>query len=232
MMKMIQFKKPPTANAQRPTSNGVGGGGRWRLEVSKLPLFCRALLALLAGATFAAAQSNNVPGATDYGRFSAFITERNIFNPNRYPHYNRPPPPPPPRFTPQFTLVGTMSYTKGMFAFFDGNDSNLRKVLYPTDTNGIAGFVVADITATNVTLQSADKKRTVPLSIGQSMRQEGGAWQLASQGGYLERTSSRESATPATDSASPDTSAGASNSALEGNDVLKRLMQQRQQEIK
>ena len=42
-----------------------------------------------------------------------------------------------PRNTPTFTLVGTMSYEKGMFAFFDGNQSNLRKVLYQSDTEMI-----------------------------------------------------------------------------------------------
>ena len=30
------------------------------------------------------AQSNGVPGPTDYATFSRFITDRNIFDPNRY----------------------------------------------------------------------------------------------------------------------------------------------------
>jgi hypothetical protein len=198
--------------------------------------FWAALALALANGYFAAAQSTNVPGPTDYSRFTAFITGRNIFNPNRYarssPTYH--PPTPPSRPLPAFTLVGTMSYTKGMFAFFDGNQSNLRKVLYPSDTNGIAGFTVAEITSTNVTLQSADKKQTENLKIGDTMRQEGNTWQLASRGGYSGRTSYGDSAAPVVDSASPDTSAGTTSgsSALEGNDVLKRLMQQRQQELK
>ena len=81
-----------------------------------------------------------------------------------------------------FTLVGTMSYEKGMFAFFDGNNSDLRKVLYQSDSNGIAGYTVAEITPGAVKLQSADKKQTVEMKIGDTMRQEGSEWLLAGQG--------------------------------------------------
>lgn len=205
----------------------------------------------LANGWSAAAQSNRVPGPTDYGRFSSFITERNIFNPNRYAINSSTPrpyrPQPVPRNAPTFTLVGTMSYEKGMFAFFDGNQSNLRKVLYQSDSNNIAGFTLAEITLAGVKLQAADKKQTVELKIGQGMQQQGGSWQLAMQGGYsgggnsgfgdfggrrgFGSTSYDESAAPAADSSSPDASA-APSPALEGNDILKKLMQQRQQELK
>ncbi len=207
-----------------------------------------ALALLLAGGFSAAAQSNRVPGPMDYGRFSSFITERNIFNPNRYAIYSPTSHPvihQVPHNAPTFTLVGTMSYEKGMFAFFDGNQSNLRKVLYQSDSNSIAGFTLADITLAGVKLQTADKKQTVDLKIGQGMRQEGIAWQLASSGGFFgggngdfggrnrgfDSGSSGESAPAAADSSSPDASA-APSSALEGNDVLKKLMQKREQELK
>jgi len=202
----------------------------------------------LAGGFSAAAQSNNgVPGPTDYGRFSSFITERNIFNPNRYAIFSSTPRPPrpPPRNAPSFTLVGTMSYEKGMFAFFDGNQSNLRKVLYQSDSNNIAGFTLAEITPAGVKLQAADKKQIVELKIGQGMQQQGSAWQVASSGGFFsggngdfggrnrgfESGSSGESPAPAADSSSPDAGA-APSPALEGNDRLKQLMERRQQELK
>ena len=222
-----------------------GGFGPVRKPALRL-----ALALLLAGGFSAAAQSNSnrVPGPTDYGRFSSFITERNIFNPNRYAIYSptsRPVVRRPPPNAPTFTLVGTMSYEKGMFAFFDGNQSNLRKVLYQSDSNSIAGFTLAEITLAGVKLQAADKKQIVEMKIGQAMHQEGSSWQLASQGGSFgggnggfggrnrgfDSGSSRESAAPAADSSSPDTSA-APSPALEGNDILKKLMQQRQQELK
>jgi hypothetical protein len=202
----------------------------------------------LANGWSAAAQSNRVPGPTDYARFSSFITERNIFNPNRYAIYSptsRPVVRRPPPNAPTFTLVGTMSYEKGMFAFFDGNQSNLRKVLYQSESNSIAGFTLAEITLAGVKLQAADKKQIVEMKIGQAMRQEGSSWQLTSQGGFFgggngdfggrnrgfDGGSSGESAAPAVDSSSPDAGA-APSPALEGNDILKKLMQQRQQELK
>ena len=202
----------------------------------------------LANGWSAAAQSNRVPGPNDYGRFSSFITERNIFNPNRYAIYSptsRPVVRQAPRNAPTFTLVGTMSYEKGMFAFFDGNQPNLRKVLYQSDSNSIAGFTLAEITPAGVKLQAADKKQIVELKIGQGMQQQGNNWQLASQGGFFsggnggfggrprgfDSTSSGDSAAPAADSSSPDAGA-APSPALEGNDILKKLMQQRQQELK
>ncbi len=210
------------------------------------------LVLALANGWSATAQRNRtsgptVPGPNDYTQFSQFITTRNIFDPNRFvirgsiirPTFQQP------RNPPMFTLVGTMSYEKGMFAFFDGNQSNLRKVLYQSESNSIAGFTLAEITPAGVKLQAADKKEIVELKIGQGMQQEGNSWQKASQGGFsggrnggfggrnrgFDSGSSDESAAPAADSSSPDTSA-APGSDLSGNDVLKKLMQQRQQELK
>ena len=189
-----------------------------------------ALALALANGFLAGAQSNNVPGPADYAAFSRFISERNIFDPNRYPrnsgnnvrHYQ---PTRINRSAPAFTLVGTMSYAKGMFAFFDGNNADLRKVLYQADTNDIAGFTVADITLTGVTLQTADKKRTVQMKIGDLMRLEDNEWQLAGPGQLDSGADAAESTAPAaTENSSPAASGNAS-------DILKKLMQQREQEL-
>ena len=40
----------------------------------------------LAGNFSASAQSNGTAGDADYTKFSGFITDRNIFDPNRVPH--------------------------------------------------------------------------------------------------------------------------------------------------
>jgi hypothetical protein len=193
-----------------------------------------AVLALaLANGFIAAAQSNGVPGPQDYGRFSSFVTDRNIFDPGRYARNSSTPRPiftQRVRYAPSFTLVGTMSYEKGMFAFFDGNQSELRKVLYQSDSDSIAGYTVAEITQTGVTLQTADKKQTVQLKIGDMMRQEGSSWQLAGQGELPAGTGAVESTAPA-DNSSPDTGSAPASSAAP-NDILKKLMQQREQELK
>ena len=185
---------------------------------------------------------NNVPGPTNYAQFSGFIAVRNIFNPARFAIIsNQSRPPRPPQAGPAFSLVGTMSYEKGMFAFFDGNNYDLRKVLYASDTNSIAGYTVAEITPAGVQLQSADKKQTLRLKIGDVMRQNGDAWQLSGQGdlsvgvvggfgtgggsaapGVTGNTSVPEAGSAPSPAPSP---------ALEGNDTLRKLMQQRQSEL-
>ena len=78
----------------------------------------------LANGFYAAAQSNGTP--PDYATFSRVITERNIFDPNRYSHAPGAPRTYRPRSrsmvnsAPAFSLVGTMSYAKGQFAFSAG----------------------------------------------------------------------------------------------------------------
>jgi hypothetical protein len=186
----------------------------------------------LANGFGAAAQSNSAPSSTDYAQFSRFITERNIFDPNRFSHsspgastYR----PKVSRSAPAFTLVGTMNYEKGMFAFFDGNNSDLRKVLYESDSNSIAGYTVAEITLSGVKLQTADKKQTVQLKIGDMMRQEGSEWRRSETGESSAFTSGDNSA--AAEDASP-TADSAPSSASAPNDILKKLMQKREQELK
>src|ERR1700761_1428930 len=56
--------------------------------------------------------TDHVPGPTDYDAFSGFISERNIFDPNRVPHYSGAPRPISQRVrsdAPFLSLVGIMS---------------------------------------------------------------------------------------------------------------------------
>jgi hypothetical protein len=107
---------------------------------------------------------------------SAFhlISERNIFNANRSGgqvvlRTSRP------RSVDSFTLVGTMAYEKGAFAFFEGSRSEYTKAL---KTNGvIAGHKVVDVLDGGVKLESDGKIQE--LSVGSAMRrEEEGAWRL------------------------------------------------------
>ena len=127
---------------------------------------------------------------------------------------------------PYFSLVGTMNYRKGMIAFFDGNDSDYRKVLSPDGV--IAGYKVVEITQRGVKLVAAGKP--VEMKVGAQMRQENkGEWQLAGSG-ELPAAATAANEAPAADE-TPAASA-APSSASEPNDVLKKLMQQREQELK
>ena len=186
-----------------------------------------ALGALLADGRPAAAQTTNAPAATNATNYLSFqiIVERNIFYPNRYAHASHSHGRSISRSAPYFALVGTLSSRNGMLAFFDGNDSDYSKVLSPDGV--IAGYKVVEITLRGAKLEAAGKP--VEMKVGAQMRQEGkGEWQLAEPGELPASTTGTE--TPATDE-TPAASAAA-GSASEPNDVLKKLMQQRGQELK
>ena len=201
--------------------------GCWMLDVFQKRA---AILVLLGSATFAFAQSNGVPSPTDYARFSSFVTDRNIFDPSRQPHSYTPGNRPRVRTrtrteTPGIVLVGTMSYEKGWFAFFNGNSDELKKALRVGEK--IADYTVAGILPGSVRLESADKKAQLDLKVGDGLRQENGKWVFAGTG----EVAAAPVASPANDSANEDKSAPAAPpSAVEQNDVLKRLMQMREKE--
>jgi hypothetical protein len=201
-----------------------------KLRFTKILLLTCALI-FARGNWFALAQSNGVPGSTDYSAFSRFISARNIFDPNRYAKIGSRPRPRPRPYTysksaPTFSLVGTMSYGKGLFAFFDGNDSDLKKIL---KVNGeIADYTVTKISPTVVTLQSADKKQ-IELRVGDLMRQESGHWELAGQGEVPTGTSSPISGNGETPAAAENNSVPSTGNSA-ADEVLKRLMQQKEQE--
>ena len=204
----------------------------------KLPIsnFFLVLATVLAGGAGAQAQSNGVPGPAEYAKFSAFVTDRNIFDPNRTPHYyssgSRPRTRTRTRSTaaPALTLVGTMSYEKGMFAFFNGNDSDLKKALRVTEK--IADYTVVDISPNHVKLETADKKKQFDMNVGDAMRQENGKWVLAGPGEISNEPSAAETtaSSAGSDTSSDSATPAAPSAATEPNDVLKRLMQLREKE--
>ena len=189
--------------------------------------------------------STNIPGPTNYTRFSQFISQRNIFNPARFAIVAGQRPPVvrqgPPPVTPTFGLVGTMAYEKGMFAFFDGNNSQYQKVLYASESNTIAGFIVADVTTSGVKLQSADKTQSLTFKIGDTLRQQDdGSWDFGGAGGAFASpgaggfgaASSASGFMPSTSTEPSAAAPVAPSAAVQGNDILRRLMQERQQQLK
>jgi hypothetical protein len=130
--------------------------------------------------------------------------------------------------------VGTMSYQKGMFAFFSGNNYDLKKILPVSGT--IAGYTVTEITLNSVKIQGADKKEIV-LQIGDQMREENNGWQLvalgdAPAGSGMGDSSSSSAVDNSSASSAADSTAVAPSANVGSNDVLKRLMQLREQENK
>ncbi len=204
------------------------------MKLSRIKIILLAALTL-GGAFGAQAQSNGVPGDADYAKFSSFITERNIFDPNRYPRNSKTATKRPTTRTrtrtvgaPFVSLVGTMSYEKGLFAFFNSNNSDLKKILAVDDE--IAGYKVKVITANAVTLVGADKKEVL-MKVGEQMHQEGNNWLLNSRTESASSTATTESVPEAeTATEATETPAATPSANLESNDVLKRLMQLREKE--
>jgi hypothetical protein len=213
------------------------------MKLPRTPLILALVLA--GGGAFAQSRNgSNVPGPEDYSAFSRFITDRNIFDPNRQPHaygtrVTRTRTRTTPRQSssaPAFSLVGTMAYEKGYFAFFNGNSDELRKSM--SAPGSIAGYVVTEITPGRAVLESADKTEKLELKVGDVMREENGKWEMSGRGDLPSgRAAPRgTSGTMSSGSAEPPAEGGGAEAATtpasagEPNDILKRLMEKREQE--
>jgi hypothetical protein len=182
---------------------------------------CITAVWILARPSIVLAQDTNRPARTELSSFK-IIEDRNIFNANRSGRQNRANPDArKPVKIDIFKLVGSMTYDNGSHAFFDGSSSAYRKAIKANEK--IAGFKVCGITLSSVQLEDGDKR--IELRIGSEMRREDeGEWKLIAASAS---TSSFDSSSSAT--ASDSTNAG---SGGEASDILKRLMQQREQELK
>ncbi len=186
---------------------------------------------IIAGLMFAstfgasAVETNGLaPGGSSRVDYVSFrmIADRNIFNPHRAKGVpNRPPQRTEPERivrSDRFALLGTMSYEKGRYAFFDGSSTEFRKVAKPEDS--IAGFKIAEVAPTCVKLLLTNGQ-LLELCVGMQMKKsEEQGWQLAGKAEAAEGT---------TRSFSSSSSSSAS-SGPESEDVLKRLLEKRSQE--
>ena len=155
--------------------------------------------------------TNGTPARLDYSAFR-LVAERNIFDPNRSPRSSRAPTQP--KTVDSFSLVGTMSYEKGDFAFFDGSSSDYKKVLKTNDV--IAGYKLVTISPELVKIASGTNQLELRVGV-QMRRREDGNWERAagSAAYAASSTSSNQSETSTT---------GADN------DVIKKMMQRREKE--
>ena len=180
--------------------------------------FGASLILLAASCLAGRAQGTNTPARPDYQAFK-ILTERNIFDPNRSSDSSTRSEPRKTARVEFFALLGTLSYEKGNFAFFDGSGFAYRKALETGDT--IAGYKIAEITAAGVKLEANGKQ--VVLSVGMQMKkQDEGEWQLAG------RAESLAASVPATASNEKNENGSGGGES----DVLKKLMQKREQELK
>jgi hypothetical protein len=161
------------------------------------------------------------------------IAQRNIFNPNRSARGNGRPAGGErarPARTESFTLVGTMLYESGQFAFFDSSSSSYKKVVKAGDS--IAGYKLNEVTANGVKLEA--KGKTVSLSVGQKMRKpEQGEWSPSGTGAAeIDASASTSETTSTSGESDTSTTSAAGGSNADEDEAVKRLMKKREEEMK
>lgn len=172
----------------------------------------------------ASAQQTNALARPDFAEFK-LIAERNVFDATRRPHRA------PTRETRQgpviesVSLVGTLISGKGTFAFFDGTSSEHRKAV---EVNGaMAGYKVAAILPDAVKLESGSTG--IEMRVGAQLRHDpAGGWRLATPGEPVAEAAE----TPAGAAPPPGSGSPVPVSGGDANDVLQKLQQQREQELK
>lgn len=196
-------------------------------------LFILALVLLTAAGRKAGAQTTNSSSRLDYPSFQ-IISDRNIFNPNRSGRAGRSTRKEPEKAvkTESFALVGTMSYEKGSFAIFDGSSSEYRTVLKPAET--IAGYKITEIAYDHVKLAStATNGVDIELAVGMQMkRQDEEEWRPGARTGSFATSSGPAAPSATSEASSGSNSSPGSTSGGGASDILKRLMEKREQELK
>lgn len=168
----------------------------------------------------------------DFSEFRV-ISQRNIFNLNRVPPRaaRTPVAQPPPALVDAFSLVGTMTYEKGQYAFFDGTRPDYQKVLQPTHT--IGGYKLVAVLPSSVRLETQGIQ--FEMKLGMQLRRDETSARLCDDSLSVSDYKSVPSATPMVapaPSAGPPASASSSEPAPDAGEILKRLMQKREQELK
>ena len=213
------------------------------------------LVILVVGRPTAQAGPEKPAPSLDFDSFR-MITERNIFDPNRSPQGR-----PRSRHQGSsrragaefFCLVGTLISERGAFAFFDGSSSQYRAVLEAS--NNIAGYTIARIAPNQVSLETTNGD-AVQLPVGMQMSKHPDGWILASRSesfvpgagdagdadGPTSQPGQRVDSDAAADPAEAPGARAASDRGTQtaakpdpgssgAADVLKRLMQRREQEL-
>ena len=198
------------------------------------------LLAWIAfGSGLSHAAETNQPAVLDSKALARRVSERNIFDPDRQPRTrgeSRPIPKPVVTVAadaPEMGLVGVMTFPKGTFAFFDGNAAEYRKTLQVQAL--IAGHTLTAITPQSVTLSESNGP-PVLLKVGQRLRKDAeGVWKLAAGGTGEAFTRSSRSVGAGSGAASSSSSSSATSTTEDppgSDEILKRLLKKREQEMK
>ncbi len=185
------------------------------------PYIILALLIAGQGMALAANETNKPVNLQDFNSYK-IISDRNIFNAARSKRSTRSTVKPRQPKIEFFALRGTLAYPKGQHAIFDTGSK--EKDLKLGDE--INNYRISQITFDHVLLTPA-KGDPIKLSIGMQMRREdGGPWAL---GGRSEPAAVPAASSSAASSDKPaDSPAGGSGE----DEILRRLMEKRRQQLK
>lgn len=187
----------------------------------------------------AAASTLPVCGAQEDVSMEDFpvMLQRNIFDPTRRPNQVPERPAEPPERPPEplrretLSLTGSFVRPDSSFAFFSSSNPDLSRVVSPEDQLG--DFVVTDITTTNVVLRAETNQWSV--RVGRMLTRQGdGPWTDSGEASpEIEApTGAASVGTPAgTDTDSDGSTSGDPPAEGEMSDLMKRLMERRQQEL-
>jgi hypothetical protein len=230
--------------AGRPALEQPGVDRPSAVQPRSLSLWLLALLLSWLGANPLAA-ADKAPAAAPALKFEDFklLYERNIFSPSRRSQRPGAVEIVRPKKVEGFSLVGTMIYEKGSYAFFNGSEAKYRTAV--TVSNTLAGLMLIDITPNSVKFNSASNLFELTMD-KQLKREDEGEWQLVTGAGSWDgpaasssdrdQSSERDRFSRRDRSgrdSSPSVSGGATGSSggsASAEEVLKRLMQRREQE--
>lgn len=173
-----------------------------------------------AAAPAAKAGSAATPAAPPPSNFESFavILEKNIFNPGRVGRVRAAADERPTRVD-TISLVGTVRNGDTQVALFDSPDAAFRRNLRAGESFG--DFKVAEISGEGVVLLRDEKPVTLKVS-HQLRRPEGGDWSVVAPPAEVPPAGGLISAAPAATVEIPDNA----------SEVLKRLMKQREKQLK
>ena len=206
---------------------------------------------LLAAFAACGDETNSVP-KSDF-KFFKIVPERNIFNPKRT-KYVPPSAKPKPVKIETFTFVGALGDERGRLAFFDSGSSEFQKVLKPGGM--IGGLKILQVDFNHVRLFATNGKETeVPVG-GQMKRLDEGEWIFNGEAASSRESVDESEKTMSSEGKSEESKSNSSRSRSRSRssksgsttkettqkpetkssggseeEILKKLMQQREQEL-
>ena len=228
-----------TTETAKPLAPSKGFANALIAPFARRWVWALVLAGLLSVGADARSQETSSNSEIDFDAFK-LIFERNIFDPDRSSRREEDRPVEQtqvesrPVDVESLILLGTISYQRGSFGFFDGSRADFKKTV-PLDEL-IAGFRVTHIDAHRVLLEADGQRLELPVGKQASKREDEEHWKI------MDRIDSMPKDRRSVESLSGSDRAGnrevsksdtgeSGEAGTDEGEILKRLMQQREQEL-